>query len=165
MLLWLVSYYSIADKLLITPLCHFPSNCTFGIVYFYHNVVSIYLSLTTLCLKWISVLELFREVWFLQVWNKYRPWPTGPATADWWIFFHINASVLLLPGSGGSLQAWNHLGSIHTNRRCACTGTCSPVYGSSWWCAGCYPPCSHSGRCSPAPCGRMTIDEQKKRRR
>lgn len=66
------------------------------------------------------------------------------------------AGVLRLPGSGESLKAWSHWASIHTSPRCACTDICSPVYGSSWWCAGCCPPCSRSGRCSPAQCGRTT---------
>lgn len=91
------------------------------------------------------------------------PWQTNATRSalDRWIdaFSPHSCRLLSLPGSGGSLPAWSHLGSIRTSRQCACTGTYSPVYGSSWWCAGCYPPCSHSGHCSPALCGRTTIEE------
>ena len=92
------------------------------------------------------------------------PWQTDATCSalDQWVdaFSPHSCRVLSLPGSGGSLPAWSRSGSIRTSRQCACTGTYSPVYGSSWWCAGCYPPCSHSGHCSPAPCGRTTIVEK-----
>lgn len=70
------------------------------------------------------------------------------------MMLHMKRGVL--PGSAADLRAWSRWASSRTSPRCACTGTCIPVCGSSWWASGCCPPWCHSGRCSPARCGKRT---------
>lgn len=65
------------------------------------------------------------------------------------------------PAGAAGLRAWSRSGSSRTSPLCACTGTCIPVCGSSWWASGCCPPSSHSGRCSPGRCGKTTEDRRK----